>query len=98
MNERRAWADIKAGRPDTPERRPAYERAKRAHELGANVDIVRLGCLFHDIGKVIEGDGSHVKLGVDYLKRFNFPEAVIDAVALRSGSARPSEAVRRDAA
>ncbi len=52
-----------------------------AHELGADVNIVRLGCLFHDIGKVIEGDGSHVKLGVDYLKRFNFPDAVIDAVA-----------------
>lgn len=52
-----------------------------AHELGADVDIVRIGCLFHDIGKVLEGDGSHVKLGVDYLKRFNFPQEVIDCVA-----------------
>lgn len=52
-----------------------------AHEIGARVDIVRLGCLFHDIGKVIEGEGSHVKLGVDYLKRFNIPEAVVNAVA-----------------
>lgn len=52
-----------------------------AHELGADVNIVRLGCLFHDIGKVVEGDGSHVKLGVEYLKKFNLPETVINCVA-----------------
>lgn len=52
-----------------------------AAEVGANADIVRLGCLFHDIGKVVEGEGSHVKLGVDLLKRFNMPEAVINCVA-----------------
>lgn len=52
-----------------------------ASEVGANVDIVRLGCLFHDIGKVVEGEGSHVKLGVDLLKRFNIPEAVVNCVA-----------------
>lgn len=51
-----------------------------AHEIGANVDIVRLGCLFHDIGKVLEGDGSHVKLGVELLKRYNFPEPIVNAV------------------
>jgi ribonuclease Y len=52
-----------------------------AQEIGANVDVVRLGYLFHDIGKVLEGDGSHVKLGVELLKRYNFPEAIINAVA-----------------
>jgi len=52
-----------------------------AEEIGANVDIVRLGCLFHDIGKILEGEGSHVKLGADLLKRYNFPEAIINAVA-----------------
>jgi ribonucrease Y len=52
-----------------------------AQEIGANVDIVRLGCLFHDIGKVLEGDGSHVKLGVELLKRYNFPDPIINAVA-----------------
>lgn len=51
-----------------------------AQEIGANVDIVRLGCLFHDIGKIMEGDGSHVKLGVELLKRYNFPEAIVNAV------------------
>lgn len=52
-----------------------------AQELGADVNVVRLGCLFHDIGKILEGDGSHVKLGVDLLKRYNFPETVINCVA-----------------
>lgn len=52
-----------------------------AHELGADVNVVRLGCLFHDIGKVLEGEGSHVKLGVEYLRRFNLPDAVINCVA-----------------
>jgi len=51
-----------------------------AHEVGANVNVVRLGCLFHDIGKVVEGEGSHVKLGGDLLKRFNIPEPVINCV------------------
>lgn len=51
-----------------------------AHEIGADVNIVRLGCLFHDIGKVVEGEGSHVKLGADLLKRFNIPEPVVNCV------------------
>ena len=52
-----------------------------ASEVGADVNIVRLGCLFHDIGKVVEGEGSHVKLGVELLKRFNIPEPIVNCVA-----------------
>jgi len=52
-----------------------------ASEIGADVNVVRLGCLFHDIGKVVEGEGSHVKLGVELLKRFNIPEPIINCVA-----------------
>ncbi len=52
-----------------------------AEEIGADVNIVRLGCLFHDIGKVVEGDGSHVKLGVELLKKFQIPELIINCVA-----------------
>ena len=52
-----------------------------AHEIGANADIVRIACLFHDIGKILEGDGSHVKLGVELLKRYNFPDPIVNAVA-----------------
>lgn len=52
-----------------------------AHEVGADVNVVRLGSLFHDIGKVAQGEGSHVKLGVDFLKRHSMPQAVINCVA-----------------
>jgi len=53
-----------------------------AHELKADVDTVRLGCLFHDIGKVIsDKEGSHVDIGVEFLKKHGFPEAVIGCVA-----------------
>ena len=52
-----------------------------ASEIGADVNIVRLGCLFHDIGKVIEGEGSHVTLGVEFLKKHNIPDAIINCVA-----------------
>lgn len=52
-----------------------------AAEIGADVDVVRLGGLLHDIGKVVEGEGSHVKLGVELLKRFGLPEAIINTVA-----------------
>lgn len=53
-----------------------------AQELGADVDTVRLGCLFHDIGKVVtDEEGNHIELGVKLLKKFEFPEQVIDCVA-----------------
>lgn len=52
-----------------------------AEEVGADVDIVRIAALVHDIGKVVPGDGSHVKLGVDLLKKYNIPQSVIDCVA-----------------
>ena len=53
-----------------------------AQEVGADVDTVRLGCLLHDIGKVITDDeGSHVELEVRLLKKFALPQAAIDCVA-----------------
>ncbi|PIP53004.1 ribonuclease Y [Candidatus Beckwithbacteria bacterium CG23_combo_of_CG06-09_8_20_14_all_34_8] len=53
-----------------------------AQQVGANVNVVRLGCLLHDIGKVIvDQEGTHVELGVDLLKRNHIPAEVIDCVA-----------------
>ena len=53
-----------------------------AHELGADVNVVKLGCLLHDIGKVItDKEGSHIDLGVELAKKHRFPQAVIDRVA-----------------
>lgn len=53
-----------------------------ASEIKANIDTVRLACLLHDIGKVVDdADGSHVELGVKLLKKYSLPQAVIDSVA-----------------
>src|SRR3989344_4820603 len=41
-----------------------------ANEIGAKIDIVRLGCLLHDIGKVVaDEEGTHVDAGVSILKK-----------------------------
>ncbi len=53
-----------------------------AQELGADVEIVRLGCLLHDIGKVVtDEEGTHVQAGVATLKKFGMQKAVVAAVA-----------------
>lgn len=53
-----------------------------ADEIGANVDIVRLGCLLHDIGKIVtDEEGNHVELGVNLLKKYSIPKEVIACVA-----------------
>ncbi|MDQ5981970.1 MAG: ribonucrease [Patescibacteria group bacterium] len=55
---------------------------KLAHEVGADVPITKLACLLHDIGKVVtDKEGNHIELAVDYLRRFNIPQAVLTAVA-----------------
>jgi len=53
-----------------------------AREIGADLNIVRLGCLFHDIGKIFtpEQEGTHVQVGADFLKKFNFDPKVVAAV------------------
>ena len=52
-----------------------------AHEIGANVEIVKLGCLFHDIGKVtFNKEGSHVTLGAEILQKYKMPKEVINTV------------------
>ncbi|OGY07149.1 MAG: ribonuclease Y [Candidatus Blackburnbacteria bacterium RIFCSPHIGHO2_01_FULL_40_17] len=53
-----------------------------AHEVGADVEVVRLGCLLHDIGKVVtDEEGTHVKLGVDLLRKYNIDKRAVDTVA-----------------
>lgn len=52
-----------------------------AEEVGADVNVVRIASLVHDIGKVVEGEGSHVKLGVDLLKKYSIPKNILDCVA-----------------
>lgn len=53
-----------------------------AHELKADIMTVKLGCLFHDIGKVVDGkEGSHVDLGVEVLRKYGISEKAIHCVA-----------------
>jgi len=53
-----------------------------AEEIGANVDIVRLGCLLHDVGKIVtDEEGNHVQLGVNLLKKYGLPKEVVACVA-----------------
>lgn len=53
-----------------------------AQEIGANIEIVRLGCLLHDIGKVVtDEEGTHVETGVNVLKKHGFPKEVVNCVA-----------------
>ena len=52
-----------------------------ASELKAAVNTVKMGCLLHDIGKVItDKDGSHVELGVELLKKYKISSKVIACV------------------
>ncbi len=53
-----------------------------AEEIGANTDIVRLGCLLHDVGKIVtDEEGNHVELGVNLLKKYGIPKEVVACVA-----------------
>ena len=53
-----------------------------AHELKADVMTVKLGCLLHDIGKIVtDKEGSHVDLGVELIQKYRMPQKVIDTVA-----------------
>lgn len=53
-----------------------------ANDLKADVAIVRLACLLHDIGKIVtEEEGTHIQLGVDLLRKYRIPDKVIACVA-----------------
>lgn len=53
-----------------------------AKEINADIETVRLGCLLHDIGKVVsDEEGTHVNIGVSVLKKYSFPKEVVNAVS-----------------
>ncbi len=53
-----------------------------ANEMSLDTNVVKLGCLLHDIGKVSTNpEGSHVELGVKIAKKFNMPEEVVKCIA-----------------
>jgi ribonucrease Y len=54
-----------------------------AAELGADVQVAKMGGLLHDLGKAIdhEVEGTHAIIGADFLKRYNVHERVVNCVA-----------------
>lgn len=53
-----------------------------AHELGLDANVVKLGCLLHDIGKISGNhDESHVQAGIRIAKQYNMPAEVIACIA-----------------
>lgn len=64
----------------------AIETAKLAAliaaELGANVEVARLGGLLHDIGKAVdfEVEGTHAQIGAELCRRYGVPEEVVHCV------------------
>ncbi len=70
-----------------------------AHELGLSDDLiqsVRLGCLLHDVGKVVtDEEGTHVQLGVQLIRKYDLPELVVNAVAEHHEDKPFSSAVSR---
>ncbi|MBI3631726.1 MAG: ribonuclease Y, partial [Candidatus Staskawiczbacteria bacterium] len=53
-----------------------------AAEVGADVQISRVGALFHDIGKAVDHEvlGTHVEIGRKILAKFNIDNRVIQAM------------------
>ena len=62
-----------------------------ADELGLDSTIARRAGLLHDIGKAIdhEVEGGHALIGANFLKRFNEPAIVLNAVAGHHGDVPP---------
>lgn len=54
-----------------------------AAELGADVNISKMGGLLHDLGKAMdhEQEGTHALLGAEFAKRFKVPKPVVNAIA-----------------
>jgi ribonuclease Y len=59
----------------------AYLAQMMADELGLDGQLARRAGLLHDIGKAMDHDqeGGHPQLGHEFLRRFNEPEAVLNA-------------------
>lgn len=57
--------------------------AMLAAELGADVEVAKMGALLHDLGKAMdhEHEGTHAMLGAEFARRFKVPEKVVNAIA-----------------
>ena len=62
-----------------------------AHELGANVEIARIGGLLHDLGKAVdrEMEGTHAALGAEIARRFGVGEETVHCIAAHHEEIQP---------
>jgi ribonuclease Y len=53
-----------------------------ASELGANVEIAKMGGLLHDIGKAMdhEIEGTHATIGAEFCRRYGVAEKVVNCI------------------
>jgi ribonuclease Y len=67
----------------------AYIAQVMADELGLDGQLARRCGLLHDIGKAMdhETEGGHPQIGMEFLRRFNEPEAVLNAALAHHGDA-----------
>jgi ribonuclease Y len=65
----------------------AVETAKLAAvlaaELGADVEVSKMGALLHDLGKALDHniEGTHAQIGADLARRYGVPAKVVNAIA-----------------
>jgi len=65
----------------------AYLTQVMADELGLDGNLARRAGLLHDIGKSMdhEVEGGHPQIGMEFLRKFNEPEAVLNAALAHHG-------------
>ncbi len=52
-------------------------------ELGADVEIAKMGGLLHDLGKAMDHnlEGTHAGIGAEFAARYGVPKVVVNAIA-----------------
>ena len=65
----------------------AFLAQMMADELGLDGNVARRAGLFHDIGKAMdhEQEGGHPQIGMEFLRKFNESEAVLNACVAHHG-------------
>ena len=62
-----------------------------AAEIGADVEVCRVGGLLHDLGKAAdrELEGTHARIGADIARRFGVPQPVVHCIEAHHEEVRP---------
>ncbi|MGH2581354.1 MAG: ribonuclease Y [Anaerolineales bacterium] len=57
--------------------------AMMAAELGANIEVAKMGGLLHDIGKAMDHnvEGTHAGIGAEFVRRYGVIPVVVNAIA-----------------